>query len=150
MPDADIPQAVRETGVDPVEVTRRSRRPGRRPCARPSTELLDEVEGSIAVITPAVHSGELLAATWPGRRGRVQVIDPMSTKGLEYDATVVVDPGAISRGVARWRAGALRRPDPGRPPDVRHSHELSLHEAVTAVTHEQLEAQLGHLFSQKD
>jgi DNA helicase IV len=29
--------------------------------------------------------------------GRVQVIDPMSTKGLEYDATVVVDPDEITR-----------------------------------------------------
>jgi DNA helicase IV len=29
--------------------------------------------------------------------GRVQVVDPMSTKGLEYDATVVVDPDEIVR-----------------------------------------------------
>ena len=42
-----------------------------------------------------MHSDELRAATWPGG-GRVQVIDPMSTKGLEYDATVIVDPGAIT------------------------------------------------------
>ena len=27
--------------------------------------------------------------------GRVQVIDPLSTKGLEWDATVVLDPDAI-------------------------------------------------------
>jgi DNA helicase IV len=29
--------------------------------------------------------------------GRVQVVDPMSTKGLEYDATVIVDPDEITR-----------------------------------------------------
>ena len=28
--------------------------------------------------------------------GRVQVIDPLSTKGLEWDATVVVDPDGIT------------------------------------------------------
>ena len=27
----------------------------------------------------------------------MQVVDPMSTKGLEYDATVVVDPAEITR-----------------------------------------------------
>ncbi len=30
-----------------------------------------------------------------GRPDRVLIIDPLSTKGLEYDATVVVDPAAI-------------------------------------------------------
>jgi DNA helicase IV len=94
VPDADIPQAVRETGVDPVEVT--VGREGLVGAVREAVDgLLDEVEGSIAIVTPAAHSGELLAATWPGG-GRVQVIDPMSTKGLEYDATVIVDPGAIT------------------------------------------------------
>ena len=94
VPDADIPQAVRETGVDPVEVT--VGREGLVGAVREAVDgLLDEVEGSIAIVTPAVHSGELPDATWPGG-GRVQVIDPMSTKGLEYDATVIVDPGAIS------------------------------------------------------
>lgn len=94
VPDADIPQAVRETGVDPVEVT--VGREGLVGAVREAVDgLLDEVEGSIAIVTPAMHSGELLAATWPGG-GRVQVIDPMSTKGLEYDATVIVDPGAIT------------------------------------------------------
>ena len=37
----------------------------------------------------------LLAALAGDPSGRVQVIDPMSTKGLEYDATVIVDPTAI-------------------------------------------------------
>ena len=44
--------------------------------------------------------------------GRLQVTDPMSTKGLEYDATVVVDPDAIvaeSPGGARVLYVAMTR-----------------------------------------
>ena len=44
----------------------------------------------------------ILPASWDGLRAaleplgdRVVAIDPLSTKGLEYDATVVVDPDAI-------------------------------------------------------
>ena len=58
--------------------------------------LLEEVEGSIAVITPARGQAALAALSGAGS-GRVVVIDPMSTKGLEYDATVVVDPDEITR-----------------------------------------------------
>ena len=46
------------------------------------------------MITPSVHAASL-AEIGDGPDGRVQVTDPMSTKGLEYDATVVVDPEAI-------------------------------------------------------
>ena len=91
VPDADIPEAVRETGVEPVERAGSRARlvPARR---RPSTPPLGEVEGSIAVVTPARH-----APPWPldGLRGG-SVVDPMSTKGLEYDATLIVDPDEIS------------------------------------------------------
>ncbi|HET7305896.1 MAG TPA: AAA family ATPase [Segeticoccus sp.] len=95
VPDADIPQAVRETGVAPVDLTVGA---GEVPDAVSSSakELLDEVEGQVAVVTPArwVPALEDL-----GRHesGRVVLTDPMSTKGLEYDATVIVDPDAIIR-----------------------------------------------------
>ena len=56
--------------------------------------LLDEVEGSIAVITPTRYAAEL--AELGTLSDRVGVIDPMSTKGLEYDATVIVDPDEIA------------------------------------------------------
>ncbi|NUO36331.1 MAG: ATP-binding domain-containing protein, partial [Dermatophilaceae bacterium] len=93
VPDADIPQAVRETGIEPVEAPIG-------PDAYASTraavdELLGQVEGAIAVITPARHAATLAPLAEP--EGRVQVVDPMSTKGLEYDATVVVDPAEITR-----------------------------------------------------
>jgi hypothetical protein len=92
VPDADIPQAVRETGVDPVEL---AVQPGS--WAQAVTDaveaLLAEVEGSVAVVTPARHADETAGAA--ALSDRVVVIDPMSTKGLEYDATVIVDPDEI-------------------------------------------------------
>ena len=47
------------------------------------------------MITPARHAAEL--SPLDGVEDRVFVIDPMSTKGLEYDATIVVDPDVITR-----------------------------------------------------
>ncbi|HEU5144463.1 MAG TPA: ATP-binding domain-containing protein, partial [Dermatophilaceae bacterium] len=89
----DIPQAVRETGVQPVEAPLG---PDPRVSVAAAVEaLLDEVDGAIAVITPARHAQALADLSEPD--GRVIVIDPMSTKGLEYDATVVVDPDEITR-----------------------------------------------------
>ncbi len=92
VPDADIPNAVRETGVDPVE---RSVDAPLVPAVEEALEaLLDEVDGPVALITPrrwVDHVAEL-----EGRAdGRVRVIDPLSTKGLEWDATLVLDPAAI-------------------------------------------------------
>ena len=58
-------------------------------------QLLCEVEGSIAVIA-ARRWSERLAGLDGAGAGRVQVIDPLSTKGLEWDATVVVDPQGIT------------------------------------------------------
>jgi DNA helicase IV len=92
VPDADIPKAVRETGVEPVlgelgaDVYAS--------VADAVERLVEEVEGSVAVITPSTHAAAL-APIGAGPDGRVRVTDPMSTKGLEYDATVVVDPEAI-------------------------------------------------------
>jgi len=91
VPDADIPQAVRETGVAPYlrelghDVAR---------AVRDAVDLLlTEVEGSIAVITPLRHAQAIAGIR--DLPDRVVVIDPLSTKGLEYDATVIVDPEAI-------------------------------------------------------
>ena len=92
VPDADIPQAVRETGVDPVDATLGPEVYAS--VAEAVERLLEEVEGSVAVITPSKHAA-VLASIAAGPDARVQVTDPMSTKGLEYDATVVVDPDAI-------------------------------------------------------
>jgi DNA helicase IV len=109
VPDADIPQAVRETGVEPVETIVADG--GWEAAATSAVEaLLDEVEGSIAVITPMRYAAVLAGVG--ALSDRVAVIDPMSTKGLEYDATVVVDPDEItpeSPGGARVLYVALTR-----------------------------------------
>jgi DNA helicase IV len=97
VPDADIPAAVRETGVHPAQLPLG---PDPLASARDAVEtLLDEVEGPIAVITPSAYAAVL--APLDGQAGagpaRVHVVDPMSTKGLEYDATVIIDPDQITR-----------------------------------------------------
>lgn len=94
VPDADIPNAVRETGHDVVEAPLGSDVVA---AVRGSLhELLEQVAGSVAVITPQRYAAEL-APLAGSDGGRVQVVDPMSTKGLEYDAVVVVDPAEITR-----------------------------------------------------
>ena len=91
VPDADIPTAVRETGVHPLELVVDSVVDG---VGSAVDALLDEVEGSLAVIAPTRWLDRLAHLARTGE-GRVQVLDPLSTKGLEWDATVVVDPDAI-------------------------------------------------------
>jgi DNA helicase IV len=94
VPDADIPRAVRETGVDPVITAVDA---GGVPAAASAAleVLLGEVEGSIAVIAPARWLCSLRSLA-EDPSGRVNVVDPMSTKGLEYDATLIVDPDEIT------------------------------------------------------
>ncbi|HET7477829.1 MAG TPA: AAA family ATPase [Dermatophilaceae bacterium] len=92
VPDADIPDAVRETGVDPV--IRTVPASAAVDAVTQSVEdLLDQVEGSIAVIGTATWTQALAGVA--GLSSRVQLTTPMATKGLEYDATVVVDPDRI-------------------------------------------------------
>jgi DNA helicase IV len=97
VPDADFPQAVRETGVLPIT---RSVAPEEIPTAVADAveALLREVAGSVAVISPARWATSLtsLKSLIGDSRDRVSVVDPMSTKGLEYDATVIVDPAEIT------------------------------------------------------
>ncbi|WP_040157790.1 HelD family protein [Mobilicoccus massiliensis] len=99
VPDADIPDAVRETGVEPVDRTVPAAELAA--AVRESVDALaSEVDGSIAVIAPARWAGEMAAlvtemAGGEGVGDRLVLVDPLSTKGLEYDATVVVDPDEI-------------------------------------------------------
>jgi DNA helicase IV len=94
VPDADIPNAVRETGVEPRELLLDEGSVASQ-VEVVLGELLEEVEGSVAVVSPRRWEDRL--AAYDGMAdGRVQVIDPLSTKGLEWDATLVVDPDAIA------------------------------------------------------
>ena len=94
VPDADIPQAVRETGIQPRELHVPVADLGHH-LGEAVEDLLGEVEGSIAVITPRMWA-DLAAPLAKHPSDRVYVVDPMSTKGLEYDATVILDPAEIS------------------------------------------------------
>lgn len=85
VPDADLPKAVRATGHEPDH---RFVPPGElRAAADAATEeLLAAVEGTVGVITPE---------PFVPVSDRVSVVDPLSCKGLEYDAVVVVQPERI-------------------------------------------------------
>lgn len=84
MRETGIQPEVRELGLDTLADTRAA-----------VDDLAATVGGSIAVITPSRYA-DRLAPLDGAHDGRVIVIDPLSTKGLEYDATVVVDPDAIT------------------------------------------------------
>jgi len=94
VPDADLPLAVRETGVVPITITVAPE--GIPAAAADAVEtLLAEVEGSVAVISPARWAASVRSLVGDSA-DRVSVVGPMSTKGLEYDATVIVDPAEIT------------------------------------------------------
>jgi hypothetical protein len=97
VPDADLPQAVRETGVWPLLLTAK-------PEALLSTiatqlqQLATTVGGSIAVIAPPSRGPELYRTLpdlpeWDATR--MSLISALRAKGLEYDAVIVVAPDEI-------------------------------------------------------
>ena len=53
------------------------------------------MDGQVAVIAPSSWHERLAPVVGEQDPERVLLIDPLSTKGLEYDATLVVDPDAI-------------------------------------------------------
>ncbi|CAM3128192.1 HelD family protein [Stackebrandtia soli] len=95
VPDADIPRAVRSTGVPP-----RVREIGLvweldKAVQGAVAEALGEVDGTVGVIA-ARHRHEWLADLL-GVNDRVSVVGPLESKGLEYDGVVVVDFDEIVR-----------------------------------------------------
>jgi hypothetical protein len=108
---ADLPDAVRSTGVGPVERYADGLEPGLREAA---TELLNEVEGTVAIVVPAARREEVTGwtATWPevaealtgGDAARLVVLDGLATKGLEFDGIVVAEPEQIEQESATGRA----------------------------------------------
>jgi superfamily I DNA/RNA helicase len=79
-------------------------------------QLLNEVDGTIGVIGPQrllPVLTERLSAAGTLASGRVRVLGPTESKGLEYDAVLVVDPDQIiatAPGGARALYVALTRP----------------------------------------
>ena len=123
--DADLPTAVRSTGVEPqvVEVTADADLESATRAA--VAEIAGQVEGTVGIVVPVARRSEVNAwlASWPeladdapGARAaidssvtpsgddRVVVLTGLDTKGLEFDGIVVVRPQEIEDESATGRA----------------------------------------------
>ncbi|MBO0839407.1 MAG: AAA family ATPase [Sciscionella sp.] len=83
-----LPAAVRATGVSP-RLRAVDDLPGDVRAA--AAELLDEVDGTIGVIT-AMHRVDEAEKWLAEANNRVHVVGSLNAKGLEYDAVVLVEP----------------------------------------------------------
>ncbi len=102
--DADLPEAVRSTDIPPAEIRVSDLEQGVRDAL---AGLGDAVEGTIGVVAAAARQAEVRAwlASWPehdenrsgGADARIAVLTGLDTKGLEFDAIVVVEPEEIER-----------------------------------------------------
>ena len=109
--DADLPNAVRETGVDPEERTVVDLRDGTREAV---TDLAEAVEGTVAIVVPrpgadrsrsgSTAGRDLAVDTAGGSSARVAVLTGLETKGLEFDGIVVVAPDEIEAESATGRS----------------------------------------------
>ncbi|MBZ5735995.1 AAA family ATPase [Nocardioides sp. TRM66260-LWL] len=121
--DADLPTAVRSTGVEPLEL---SDEPDLESAVRAAVvDLAGRVEGTVGVVVPvarraeanawlaswpeladdAPHARESIAASGaPSGDDRVVVLTGLDTKGLEFDGVVVVRPQEIEDESATGRA----------------------------------------------
>ncbi|MGO1972567.1 MAG: HelD family protein [Propionibacteriaceae bacterium] len=116
-PDADLPEAVRSTGFEPELLTAAGDDPLPETVAAVA-RLAEEVEGTLGVICPPsllpmITSGVAGTDTLASVGDRIRVVTPLQSKGLEYDAVVVVSPDDIvaeSPGGVRVLYVALTRP----------------------------------------
>ena len=119
-PNADLPHAVRSTGVEP-DLERTTEDALEADLAAHVRAQLGLVPGTVGVIVPPSRL-ELLSARVTARLAseldagdveRVWFVSPLEAKGLEYDAVVVVSPDEIvaeSPGGVRVLYVALTRP----------------------------------------
>ena len=93
-PDLRLPVAVRTTGVEPVELVVPA---GALPDAvrEATAKLLTEVEGTVGVITPVPRRDEVAGWLDALAEPRLQVVDSLQAKGMEYDGVVLVGPTQI-------------------------------------------------------
>jgi hypothetical protein len=94
IPGADLPVAVRRTGVEPRvhEVD-----PFDLPHAvRAATSTAEDlVDGTLGVVVPNGWREQVESWLALGDDGRVRVLEALDTKGLEFDAVIVVEPDRI-------------------------------------------------------
>ena len=93
-PDIELPTAVRHAGVEPVQLVVPVEA---LPAAvhQAAAALLDDVEGTVGVISPTSRRDEV--AGWIARldSDRLQAVSALDAKGMEYDGVVVVEPAQI-------------------------------------------------------
>jgi DNA helicase IV len=114
-PEADLPRAVRSTGIDPELLVAPDGDlvAGALEAVR---SLLAQVEGTVGVITPPSRFLDLeagLAAAELDGADRLALVTPLQSKGLEYDGVVVVSPDEVvaeSPGGVRSLYVAMTRP----------------------------------------
>ena len=100
--DADLPDAVRETGIDPVERRVVDLGAGVREAV---TETAGAVEGTVGIVVPVARRAQVQGwlDSWSdlagdaagGALARIAVLTGVETKGLEFDGIVVVAPDEI-------------------------------------------------------
>jgi DNA helicase IV len=109
--DADLPHAVRASGIEPEERFVDDLEQGVRTAVG---ELVDAVEGTVGVVVPTARREQAAGwlASWPeqaaaaggGFDARIAVLTGLDTKGLEFDAIVVVQPAEIEAESVTGRA----------------------------------------------
>jgi DNA helicase IV len=94
VPDADLPTAVRISGVAP----RRLAVPTLEPAVRAATEeLLADVEGTVGVVSTQASRDAVAGWLADFADPRLQVVTSLEAKGMEYDGVLVVEPADILR-----------------------------------------------------
>ncbi|MEL4357329.1 MULTISPECIES: HelD family protein [unclassified Luteococcus] len=116
-PDADLPEAVRSTGNQPLLAV--TERPGLMAAiGEQVATLAEQVDGTIGIIVPPSLMGQVRrqASAQPelvANLERCVVVTPLESKGLEYDGVLVVSPDDIvaeTPGRERVLYVALTRP----------------------------------------
>ena len=95
-PEADLPTAVRSTGVDP-ELRAVAPDELLSHVSETASELLELVEGTVGVICPPSRRSAVdrQLRCVPAGADRLVLVSPLEAKGLEYDAVVVIAPDEI-------------------------------------------------------
>jgi DNA helicase IV len=94
IPDADLPDAVRRTGVEPEHRVVDAGKVAEA-AADAAGELLQLVEGTVGVIVAPKLRSQVDSVLADLDDPRVVALSPLESKGLEYDAVVVVEPDRI-------------------------------------------------------
>jgi DNA helicase IV len=109
--DADLPDAVRSTGIGPEERQVADLEEGVRTAVG---ELAGSVAGTVGIVVPVERRAEVESwlRSWPehaedaagGTAARIAVLTGLDTKGLEFDGIVVVEPQEIEAESTTGRA----------------------------------------------